>query len=402
MPLPLIPLALGAAALYVASRKPPPASQTSTGSGKAIAPADPSIPATNGAQSAGGVLGGIIAAVGTAIGGGIAGKAVDQAVNPNSNEFSQTVAGVAVGTSLGLGTLALTGALGPILTALGCASLVPFVGVIVGIVVGVLVLTYVLVVVVQDLVRLQYGQAGGRRDFAKQFQDIHSHALEMAQANPQRQVSDIQLERELLPFTEGFMSKKNWENYVAVMAKKGVAVPGEHELGGRTQMGIPILASGDATFPGTAIPVTPDLLWHFNWYLDRGYLLGASPTMRQVDPAPEFDALFVPYSNFPLSQSDDFVKAHCPPEEIVATKVGTVPDDVYNIIKANPGISWFDLNYQLAYLKSLHSGGTLANTTSPRGGTDFVDYTAADQNTVAVTTAVGTIASNTRGNPFHG
>lgn len=315
MPLPLIPLAIGAVALLVATRKAAsPASTPQLGAGLAPTKATDDTPTTNAAQGPGGALGGIVAAVGAAIAAGIGGKAIDEAINPNSNQFSQTAAGIAIGVPVGLGVLALSGAMGPILTFLGLASLIPFVGVIIGVVAAVLVLTYVVIIFAQDLARLQYGQAGARRDFVKQKNEIYGHAMEMAQAHPDAAVKDmVAVERQLVPFVEGYMARLNWAAYVGYMAKKGVVVSAEPGAALKYR-GFPWADKGlkgssvAGTFPGSEVLVTDDLLWHFNWYIDRGYLVGFGEGMRKVDAVPEFNSGW-------LSDDPAWVLAHCPPAE---------------------------------------------------------------------------------------
>jgi hypothetical protein len=103
------------------------------------------------------------------------------------------------------------------------------------------------------------------------------------------------------------------------MGQKGVRVDGSpyDGIGSSSRSGIPGTVRLGGTFPGTSTKVTADLLWHFNFAIDRGYWVGDGEGMRTLGgPTPRFDALFVPNSRWPLSKGNDWVLAHCPPEEL--------------------------------------------------------------------------------------
>jgi hypothetical protein len=314
MPLPLIPLLLagGAGLLALTSKKSAPQSP-------AVSPTPSTVAPTNANQAQGitagqatgaaGIAAATVAGIVAAVEGG---KAIDKAINPNSNEFSQTVGSVVLASSVAVvgtaGILAAIGVLGPLLAVLGITSVVwP-----VAIFVAAAILIYVLVIVFQDVDRLVKGQAFGRKEWLKQYNDVYQQAWDGIRTNPDNQnKSDVEVERQLVPFTEGFLDRGNWCQYQSIMLKKNVLVDGSLATI-KAHKGFPQVWNREGTFPGTKTPITDDLLWHLNWYIDRGYLVGSCIGMRPVGA----DAPYVFSKN---SQSNAFVLQHCPPEEIVTS-----------------------------------------------------------------------------------
>lgn len=325
MPLPLVPIVLGGVALLALVKKAPPSSPPkSGGETPSPQPEDNANAIQTDANGTPSTAAGFLAAVGAAVSAGIGGKALDQAINPNSNTFSQTAGGIAIGVSAGVAVLAVSGALAPILLALGITAVAagPFAAIFVAVAVAI----YALIVVVQDLVRLQYGQAGAREDFAKQYGELYSQAERSLIANPDAKAkTQAERERILVPFVEGFMARLNWSAYQKHMQQKGVIVSGDSALAKNTYfIGIPKVEKG-GTFPGTSTKVTDDLLWHLNWAVDRGYVVAESSGMRKLGAiCQNFYAIFDRASGAPRSLTNEFVLSHCPKDELVSEEIPAV------------------------------------------------------------------------------
>jgi hypothetical protein len=183
------------------------------------------------------------------------------------------------------------------------------------------VAVYFIIVFVQDLQALKYGQAGARRDWVAQYWKLWEKSRNDAlTADPSRTPREV--ERQLDPFTEGYMARLNWSAYQAAMLKKGVVVSGDPSpLKGTSGAGYPYALKVDgATFPGTDTAVTADLLWHLNWYLDRGKVIGWAFGMRGFTSPADFDSLFQ------LSRSSEWVLDHCPPQEAQKVIIDTADE----------------------------------------------------------------------------
>jgi hypothetical protein len=269
-------------------------------------------------------LGGI-PIIGNAIASGVAvGTTVDKTFNGNSNGFSQAIGGLAVAT------ITVSAVLVPIMIAVGLAAAVAWP--VAGIIIAVAVLTYAIVVIVQDLVRLQYGQNGARLDFVKQFNQLYSGQCQRLASNPTTAniMKQSDIERQVQPFVEGFMARLNWSSYQSIMAKKGIIVSGSFDdipysslIGpSSSKSGIPFITQ-PGVFPGTNTSVTDDLLWHVNWFVDRGYLVANCLGCRGFVNPPDFGVDLFGVMNWEKSKQNDWVRSHCPSNEMLTV---TVPD----------------------------------------------------------------------------
>lgn len=317
-------------ALYLAARKATSPSSGTSG-GQAALPSNtgtPTVANTNPLASIGQIGGaaGIVAGTAAAaVAAYQAGQSLDASINPNSNLASKTVAGVA-----GAVVVASVGAIA--LIAVLAGGLLATLGPIGAILIGVAVLTYAVFVGIQDLVRLQYGQAGARKDYASQLANFtkqcQDHVTIGAGANG-AVVSQVEIDRQLVPFVEGWQTRLNWSAYQGWLQQKNVTVPGD--------VTVVLAAVGDTpgpavkagqNLPGTSVPLSSDLQWHVNFAVDRGYFVGDCDGMRSVGQdigAFRNDAL--------TSLQSDWVRAHCPPSEIV---VGYAPSLASGSVQGQP------------------------------------------------------------------
>ena len=300
----LLPLLLGGIALLVlvVSRPKPVAPPApALGGGTPPAPGDKLATSQSGPDATG-----IVASVGAVVTAAVTvaavGAEVDKLINPNSNEFSQAVAIATFGTAAAVVVAASTGLLTTILVAIGVTAIAAWP--LAGIILGVAALAYAAVVVIQDLVRLQFGQAGAREEYAEQFSSLYVQLRDSALVND-ASLNELALEQKIKPFVRGHMARLNWSAYqdwllnrmrgtkllvsgdmrnIVGAVSNGIYVPGSWPMGiPQVKLKVP--------FPGTETPANVDTLWDINFALDRGYIIGEADGMREVARTQKWNAL---------------------------------------------------------------------------------------------------------------
>lgn len=345
--------------------------------------------------------GAFAAVVAAAVAVGTLGAKLDEALNPNSNEFSQIVAGVTFAAAAGAIVGAATGLLSTLLVAVGASAALAWP--IAGAILAVAAVVYALTLVAQDLARLQYGQAGARNDYAKQYFDLYQQLRDSALATDPALTEGI-LEQKIRPFIKGYLARLNWAQHQRWLQSKirggpvvvsgdvrdvaGWIAPGGVFMPGSFPDGIPILKEGGA-FPGTNVVPSEAQLWDFTWPLDRGYLIGESPSMRPIGPTPPWDTLhgpeYVAVARARLEIAE--ARAQDVAERAALIAKGAPPELITHAISSGIGSSFGGLNAKLPVINRTISApnpewAAYQSVVNPAGGVGHFEYQARINSTV--------------------
>lgn len=160
-----------------------------------------------GASSAAGAgvsAGQIVAIAGAVITGAAVGKAVDIALGGTGTGARGTVAQASFGVIFGI--IALVAIVGP-----------PFTVVLAAIVVAVAIAVYAFTILIDEVSRLSYGQAGCLKDYNKQWDKLHAQCFLQMKATPDKAGwTDTMVDRFIIPFIDGYCLELNrlaWKSF---------------------------------------------------------------------------------------------------------------------------------------------------------------------------------------------
>lgn len=187
---------------------------------------------------------GVVAEVGGMVAGAAVGVEVGKKVDSLVQGYGQGgVPGTVLETGLAIagaaGVLAVTG--GVIAGAIGAgavagsiaatlagvmASASAFAGPFAIVTLIIAVVAYTISIFIADFSRLSYGQQGALNDYEKKWNELHNAAFSKVRADPKfASITDTEIKRALIPFTDGFMMEQNRLAYLKFM-KQGLGVWG--------------------------------------------------------------------------------------------------------------------------------------------------------------------------------
>lgn len=346
---PLLLLAGGAAVLWIAK-------QSKTAAPLASNQDNPNLPVvTNQPAPATSVSSSPLATVpivGTIVSGIQAGAkigaAVDLALNPNTNRASQQ--GAKVLGSVAVVTLSVAAILVAILPVFA-----PFILAATAIILAVVAAVYTLWVWVDDIHALQYGQGGARKDYLKQYTGfVQSLQSSIAQQGSNPPMSQVQIDRIIVPFAEGYMARLNYTAYQALMATRQFNVQTDLSalfpisIGTAPNLFPAMPAAGKGYLPGTTVMQTADSLWDQRWGYDRGKFVGAdcdtvATGARTWDDPPGWRS-GNGVGGGRQSTDQAWILEHTPPDELVSIDAPTLLTKLWGSDRASSVLAWYKDN----------------------------------------------------------
>lgn len=206
---------------------------------------------------AGGTAGQAAIVAGAAVAGYSLGQAMDKWILGGDSDAVTQLAGGAAGAVI----VGITAAL-----AIGWVG-----GPFFAIVVAVAAFAYAVVVIVDDAEKLSYGQEGATRDYNTHWYDVYNRCFTNLRAGASPTVTDLQIERKLTPFVDGYMEQLNYLSYLQWMQSpsgvtelgldiQGKAIHGSirgYFVGGIEELD----GKGGLVFPGNKLNRSMQPLW---------------------------------------------------------------------------------------------------------------------------------------------